>query len=64
MDSERSQLKSKLRQLQEEVEASQQAIAALQDRNLTGEALLSKVNGDHGLYSFSPYRMRWMLSTL
>ena len=43
LGSERGQLQDRLLQLREEVEASQQAKAALQSRNLTGEALLSKV---------------------
>ena len=43
LGSERGQLQDRLVQLREEVEASQQAKAALQSRNLTGEALLSKV---------------------
>ena len=43
LGSERGQMQDRLLQLRQEVEASQQAKAALQSRNLTGEALLSKV---------------------
>lgn len=44
LGSERGQLQARLAELREQVEASQQAMAALQSRNLTGEALLSKVS--------------------
>ncbi len=43
LGSERSQLQARLATLRQEAEASQQATAALDSRNLTGEALLSKV---------------------
>ena len=43
LGAERSQLQARLAGLKMEVEASQQATAALDTRNLTGEALLSKV---------------------
>ena len=43
LGSERSQLQGRLAILRQEAEASQQATAALDSRNLTGEALLSKV---------------------
>lgn len=44
LGSERSQLQARLATLRQEAAASQQATAALDSRNLTGEALLSKVN--------------------
>ena len=43
LGSERSQLQGRLATLRQEAEASQQATAALDSRNQTGEALLSKV---------------------
>ena len=41
--SERSRLQEQMSQLRAEVEASQQAMAALESRKLSGEQLLSKV---------------------
>lgn len=44
LSSERSHLQGRLGQLQAEVEASHQAMAAIESRKLSGETLLSKVS--------------------